>query len=103
MPADLACFTSPAAHKHLKIDRALLPLYTGLDARLARPDSRFGQYDHHVKLQGIKVILDGSGQARTGYFTRDYARGAPDGSHPWHGAPAMDQDAFNQLDRKSVV
>ncbi|WP_374524662.1 amidohydrolase [Sphingopyxis sp.] len=100
MPADLAFFTSSAAREHLKIDLALLPLYTGLDALLARPDIRFGEYDGHVKLQGIKVILDGSVQARTGYFTRDYARGAPDGSHPWHGAPAMDQDAFNQLAKK---
>lgn len=97
MPADLAFFTSPAAHEHLKIDLVLLPLYTGLDALLARPDIRFGDYDGHVKLQGIKVILDGSPQARTGYFTHDYARGAPDGSHPWHGAPAMDQAAFDRL------
>lgn len=100
MPADLAFFTSPAAHEHLKIDLVLLPLYTGLDALLARPDIRFGQYDGHVKLQGIKVILDGSVQARTGYFTHDYARGAPDGSHPWHGAPAMDQAAFDDLAKK---
>ncbi|MCW0198390.1 amidohydrolase [Sphingopyxis sp.] len=100
MPGDLAFFTGPAAHQHLKIDLALLPLYTGLDALLARPDIRFGQYDGHVKLQGIKVILDGSVQARTGYFTRDYARGAPDGSHPWHGAPAMDQAAFDALAKK---
>jgi predicted amidohydrolase YtcJ len=100
MPADLAFFTGPAARQHLKIDLALLPLYTGLDALLARPDIRFGQYDGHVKLQGIKVILDGSVQARTGYFTRDYARGAPDGSHPWHGAPAMDQAAFDDLAKK---
>ncbi|WP_257543137.1 amidohydrolase [Sphingopyxis sp. DBS4] len=100
MPADLAFFTGPAARQHLKIDLALLPLYTGLDALLARPDIRFGQYNGHVKLQGIKVILDGSVQARTGYFTRDYARGAPDGSHPWHGAPAMDQAAFDDLAKK---
>jgi predicted amidohydrolase YtcJ len=100
MPGDLAFFTGPAAREHLKIDLALLPLYTGLDALLARPDIRFGQYDGHVKLQGIKVILDGSVQARTGYFTRDYARGAPDGSHPWHGAPAMDQAAFDDLAKK---
>ena len=100
MPGDLAFFTGPAARQHLKIDLALLPLYTGLDALLARPDIRFGQYDGHVKLQGIKVILDGSVQARTGYFTRDYARGAPDGSHPWHGAPAMDQAAFDELAKK---
>lgn len=100
MPADLAFFTGPAAREHLKIDLVLLPLYTGLDALLARPDIRFGQYDGHVKLQGIKVILDGSVQARTGYFTRDYARGAPDGTHPWHGAPAMDQAAFDDLAKK---
>ncbi len=100
MPADLAFFTSAAAREHLKIDLVLLPLYTGLDALLARPGIRFGQYDGHVKLQGIKVILDGSVQARTGYFTRDYARGAPDGSHPWHGAPAMDQVAFDALAKK---
>ena len=102
MPADLAFFTSPAARDHLKIDLALLPLYTGLDALLARPDVRFGQYDGHVKLQGIKVILDGSVQARTGYFTRDYARGGPDGAHPWHGAPAMDQAAFDLLAKKAT-
>ncbi|MGV7121453.1 amidohydrolase [Sphingopyxis sp. 550A] len=100
MPGDLAFFTGPAARQHLQIDLALLPLYTGLDALLAQPDIRFGQYDGHVKLQGIKVILDGSVQARTGYFTRDYARGAPDGSHPWHGAPAMDQEAFDALVKK---
>src|SRR3546814_3980131 len=60
MPADLAFFTSPAAKERLKIDLALLPLYMGLDALLARPDLHFGTYDHHVKLQGIKFILDGS-------------------------------------------
>ena len=99
-PADLAFFAGPQARAHLRIDLALLPLYTGLDALLAQPDIRFGPYDGHVKLQGIKVILDGSVQARTGYFTRDYARGAPDGSHPWHGAAAMDQDAFDRLARR---
>src|SRR3546814_17839068 len=69
----------------------------GLDALLARPDLHFGTYDHHVKLQGIKFILDGSVQARTGYFTRDYARGGPDGAYPWHGQPAMGQDAFERM------
>src|SRR3546814_14329507 len=100
MPADLAFFTSPAAKERLKIDLALLPLYMGLDALLARPDLHFGTYDHHVKLQGIKFILDGSVQARTGYFTRDYARGGPDGAHPWHGHPAMGQDAFDRMARQ---
>jgi predicted amidohydrolase YtcJ len=100
MPADLAFFTGPDAKAQLKIDLALLPIYMGLDALLAQPALHFGTYDRHVKLQGIKVILDGSVQARTGYFTRDYERGSPDGIHPWHGHPAMDQPAFDDLARK---
>lgn len=99
-PADVAFFTSAAARAHLKIDLALLPFYTGLDALLANPGVKFGTYQGHVKLQGIKFILDGSPQARTAYFTRDYARGSPDGAHPWHGQPITTQDEFDTLARK---
>src|SRR3546814_16312387 len=100
MPADLAFFTSPAAKERLKIDLALLPLYMGLDALLARPDLHFGTYDHHVKLPGIKFILDGSVQARTRHFTRDYPRGRPDGAPPYHRHPAMGPDAFDRMARQ---
>src|SRR3546814_19497915 len=51
-------------------------------------------YQGHAKLQGIKFILDGSVQARTGYFTRDYALGSPTGENPWHGHPNIAPDAF---------
>src|SRR3546814_5837875 len=64
---DIAFFTGAAARERLKIDLALLPLYTGLDKLLADPDLEFGVYRGHAKLQGIKFILDGSVQARTGY------------------------------------
>ncbi|KQZ72712.1 hypothetical protein ASE06_09505 [Sphingopyxis sp. Root214] len=99
--ADLAFLTSPAARDRLKIDLALLPVYTELDALLAGPDRKFGVYQDHVKLQGIKFILDGSVQARTGYFTRDYARGSPAGDHPWHGHPGMSDTEFLGLARKA--
>src|SRR3546814_17381721 len=61
---DIAFFTGAAARERLKIDLALLPLYTGLDKLLADPDLEFGVYRGHAKLQGIKFILDGSVQAR---------------------------------------
>jgi len=93
-PPDLAFLTSPAARERLKIDLALLPFSTGLDALLANPDSEFGTYRGHVKLQGIKFVLDGSVQARTGYFTRDYRRGSPEGDHPWHGKPVLSEAEF---------
>lgn len=99
-PDDLVFFTSEAARKRMVIDLALLPFYSQLDSLLARDDLQFGTYRDHVKLQGIKFILDGSPQARTAYFTRDYANGSPDGHHPWHGQPVVDEETFIRLARK---
>ncbi|WP_411339019.1 amidohydrolase [Sphingopyxis sp. J-6] len=100
LPPDIAFLTSPQARERLKIDLALLPFSPGLDALLANPDIRFGEYQGHVKLQGIKFVLDGSVQARTGYFTRDYKRGSPEGHHPWHGEPVLSEAAFIAQARK---
>ncbi|WP_326914618.1 amidohydrolase [Sphingopyxis chilensis] len=93
-PPDVAFLTSPQARERLKLDLALLPFSPGLDALLAKPDLKFGSYQGHVKLQGIKFVLDGSVQARTGYFTRDYKRGSPAGHHPWHGEPVLSETDF---------
>jgi len=93
-PPDIAFLTSAAARQRLKIDLALLPFSTGLDALLANPDLKFGAYQGHVKLQGIKFVLDGSVQGRTGFFTRDYKRGSPEGNHPWHGEPILSETDF---------
>jgi len=93
-PPDIAFLTSAAARERLKIDLALLPFSTGLDALLANPDLKFGAYQGHVKLQGIKFVLDGSVQGRTGFFTRDYQRGSPEGRHPWHGEPILSETDF---------
>lgn len=87
-PADLAFLTSEAARGKLKLDLAILPFaLTGLDAVYANPALRPHGWLGRLKLQGIKFTLDGSPQARTAFFTRDYARGSPDGSHPWRGRP----------------
>jgi predicted amidohydrolase YtcJ len=100
LPPDIAFLTSDAARQRLKIDLALIPFSTGLDVLLAQPDLKFGTYNDHVKLQGIKFVLDGSVQARTGYFTRDYKRGSPEGSHPWHGQPVLSEADFIAQARK---
>jgi len=94
LPPDVAFLTSPQARERLKIDLALLPFSTGLDALLTNPYLKFGSYQGHVKLQGIKFVLDGSVQGRTGFFTRDYKRGSPEGHHPWHGEPVLSEDEF---------
>ena len=100
-PPDITFLTSAAARDRLKIDLALLPFATGLDTLLANPDLQFGTYQGHVKLQGIKFVLDGSVQARTGYFTRDYQRGSPEGHHPWHGQPILSEEEFTAQAKKA--
>jgi len=100
LPPDVAFLTSPAARERLKIDLALLPFSTGLDGLLAKPDLKFGVWQDHVKLQGIKFVLDGSVQGRTGFFTRDYKRGSPEGHHPWHGEPILSEEDFIAQARK---
>ena len=100
-PVDLAFLISPAAQAKLKIDLALLPFaMTGIDALLENPAMKPGTRFGRVKLQGIKFTLDGSPQARTAFFTRDYALGSPDGQHPWHGQPVTSDAVFQELARK---
>jgi predicted amidohydrolase YtcJ len=77
-------------------DRPRAPPLLARPRRIARQSqtSNSASYRDHVKLQGIKFVLDGSVQARTGYFTRDYARGSPEGTHPWHGQPVLSEEQF---------
>lgn len=91
---------SPVATARMKIDLAVLPSFAGLDTILNRQDLHFGTYHGHVKLEGIKFVLDGSPQARTAFFTRDYALGSPEGAHPWHGQPIVKQEEFDALARQ---
>ncbi len=98
---DVLFLKSPAAGSHLKLDLAMLPASQNLDALFKHPELKFGSYEGHVKLEGIKFILDGSPQARTGFFTRDYRNGAPDGHMPWHGTSTMTQDQVNAETRRA--
>lgn len=96
---ELKFLLSPVARDRMKLDLALLPSIAGLDYLLAMPSLKFGQYQGHTKLQGVKLMVDGSPQARTAYFTRDYAKGSPEGHHPWHGQPVFSQEVFSKQAR----
>ena len=97
---ELNFLLSEPARARMKIDLTILPSYAGLDNLLSRQDLHMGQYQGHTKVEGIKFVLDGSPQARTGFFTREYAQGSPEGQHPWHGVPIVRQDEFNAMAAK---
>ncbi len=91
---DVLFLKSAAASSRLKLDLAMLPTSQNLPALDKHPELKFGSYEGHVKLEGIKFVLDGSPQARTAYMTNDYRNGAPDGHMPWHGTSNMTQEQF---------
>jgi predicted amidohydrolase YtcJ len=97
-PADLVFFTSEAARSRLKLDLAVLPFaLLGLDQLFSNPEFTPQGWVGRVKLQGVKFTLDGSPQARTALFTRDYAKGGPDGAQPWRGRPLVSDAQFQAL------
>lgn len=56
----------------------------------------FGKYVGGFKLGGIKIVTDGSPQARTAFFTTPYLLGGPTGQQNWCGEPTVTQDFVNQ-------
>ncbi len=96
---DLQFLMSQPARDHLFIDVVALPFYTALDWLTTQNENalQMGRYQGHLKIEGVKFVLDGSPQARTAFFTRDYARGAPDGHHPWHGEAGITEADFQSM------
>lgn len=99
--ANLSFLTSVPAKERLKLDLVLVPSAAVLNTLLEDRGLAFGIYRGRVKLQGIKFVLDGSPQARTAWFTRNYAQGSPEGTHPWHGTPTMTESEF--LEKAKLV
>ncbi len=59
---------------------------------------KFGILDHHLKLEGTKLIADGSPQGRTAYFTRPYLVDVPGCTgDDCRGIPTVTQDQFNEI------
>ena len=85
----------------LFIDVIAYPFILELDKVLAaNPAASFGQYRNRLKLGGVKIVMDGSPQARTAYFTTPYLAGGPGGEQDWRGEPTFPQDVFNQMLKK---
>lgn len=73
----------------LYIDIVVLGIFTEMDQWLAPGAFSFGEYNGHLKIQGIKWAQDGSPQGRTAFFTTPYLTGGPDGEENWVGEPSQ--------------
>jgi predicted amidohydrolase YtcJ len=97
-PFESVQFLERAAANHsLYIDIASLVDYSGLDKLLADTAHKFGVYDNHLKLEGFKLVADGSPQGKTAFFSEPYLTDVPGCSgDECRGVPTVTQDQFNQ-------
>jgi predicted amidohydrolase YtcJ len=100
--AELEFLIRAADQGRLKIDVVSLPLVLEFPALIAEyaPNFRggpmelpettaeaFGTYRNRLKLQGVKIALDGSPQGKTAFWTEPLLTGGPEGEADWVGFP----------------
>lgn len=71
--------------------------FTDLKENLSDPDLHFKTYQNGFKIQGTKVIADGSPQGKTAYFSQPFLTPVPSCSHDCRGLPSLTQESMNAL------
>lgn len=94
-----ALFLKNAAAKgKLKIDVAALMVFAEMDEWMNHPDIVFEEnYTNGLKIQGVKLVQDGSPQGKTAYMTEPYLTGGPAGETDWYGEPTLTRGQFTEL------
>ena len=89
---DAACFLEEldilkirSNQERLLLDIAVLPIFIEGEQWLNNPEYTFGNYSNGLKLQGVKLIQDGSPQGKTAFMTKDYLTGGLSGEAIWTG------------------
>ncbi|WP_367107156.1 amidohydrolase [uncultured Psychrobacter sp.] len=90
-------FQSQADAGKLKIDLVALAGVSDLDENLADKDFRWRTYQNGFKVQGTKIIADGSPQGKTAYFTEPYLTPVADCESDCRGIPSLSQETLNEM------
>jgi predicted amidohydrolase YtcJ len=108
--SDLTLLQRAAAEGRLVIDLVSLPLvlevpamlrerfptFHGEPLELPQPAREaFGTYHNHLKLQGIKLLLDGSPQGKTAFWSEPLLTPGPNGETNWRGQPLFPPEVLN--------
>ncbi len=91
---DVELLRAAAARSLLFLDVMALPLIAEPADLDRKSVFEFGDYESRLRLGGIKVVLDGSPQAKTAYFSKPFVSGGPAGQSPWTGAPSMPYETY---------
>lgn len=79
------------------IDLISLAGYSELESNLKDSTLHFKTYKNGFKVQGTKIVADGSPQGKTAYFTKPYKSEVPGCTHDCRGLPSLTQDELNKL------
>lgn len=90
-------FQSQADAGKLKIDLVALAGVSDLDENLADKNFKWKTYQNGFKVQGTKIIGDGSPQGKTAYFTQPYLTSVADCKSDCRGLPSVSQEALNEM------
>lgn len=90
-------FQSQADSGKLIIDLIALAGYSELDSNLADTSLRFKTYKNGFKIQGTKIVADGSPQGKTAFFSKPFLTEVSGCHHDCKGLPSLTQEALNSL------
>lgn len=68
-----------------------------MDSNLADTSLVFKKYKNGFKVQGTKIVADGSPQGKTAFFTKPFLTSVPGCTHDCRGLPSLTQEAINKL------
>ena len=85
----------------LKLDIVSLPIIFDVDKIFAgQPPRNEPAYRNRLRIGGVKMLMDGSPQGKTAFFTTPYLTGGPSGQKDWRGEPSFPQAALNEMVKK---
>lgn len=90
-------FQSQAAEGKLKIDLMALGGFAELEQNIEDPQVDWKNYKNKFKVQGTKIIADGSPQGKTAFFTKPFLTPVPGCEKDCRGLPSLSQEALNKL------
>jgi predicted amidohydrolase YtcJ len=63
---------------------------------IGNPEYEFGSYQDRLKLSGVKLVVDGSPQGKTAFWTQPLLTPGPAGEENWRGAPTLPPETLKQ-------